>query len=94
MKTFEVLLSVTENGRDIRVRSDVDKQRWFERIQYPNCKENLVLQKEELNGSGNIRLFMVVYRGSERQAKQYAAALKLLNDGLNIPRSILTQVEE
>jgi hypothetical protein len=87
MKEYEVLVSFdVAQGRDVRCRCDIDKQPGFSRLM------NGVVLHTEFK-TGNKRMFTVLYKGPERQAKRFAETIKLAYDGLGVPRSILTQVE-
>lgn len=95
MKKYEVLVAFNSaDGRDIRVRSDIDQHRGFTRVNFPDTKEKFVIHNEFRKGTGNQRVFLVAFEGSERDAKRFAEMLKLGYDGLGVARSILCQVEE
>ena len=45
MKKYEVLVAFnSEDGRDVRVRSDVNKHKGFTRFSLPGTKEKFVIQ--------------------------------------------------
>jgi hypothetical protein len=73
--------------RDIRCRSDIDKQLGFSRL-----LNGLVMHTSFK--SGNKRLFTVAFVGSERDAKWYAETLKRTLDGLGVTRSYITTDQE
>lgn len=95
MKKYEVLVAFNStNGRDVRVRSDIDQNRGFTRVNFPDTKEKFVIHHEYIKGTGNKRVFLVAFEGSGRDAKRFAEMIKLGYDGLGVSRSILCQVEE
>lgn len=95
MKKYEVLVAFnSKNGRDVRVRCDVDKHRGFSRVNFPDSKEKFVIHTEFRKGTGNKRVFFVAFEGPERDAKRFAEMIKLGYDGLGVPRSVLCQIEE
>jgi hypothetical protein len=89
MTKYEVLYwyNAETQERDIRCRSDIDKQPGFTRL-----LDGLVMHKSSV--SGNKRLFMVAFEGSERNAKWYAETLKRNLDGLGVARSFITTEQE
>ena len=95
MKKYEVLVAFNSaDGRDIRVRSDIDQHRGFTRENFPGTKEKFVIHNEFVKGTGNKRVFLVAFEGSEREAKKFADGIKMSYDARGVSRSILCQVEE
>lgn len=88
-KVYEVIGSYDQVlGRDIRCRSDIDKQPGFKRVGFGLIRHTL------LDDPSKTRMFYVLYRGPERQAKRFAEMLKLGYDGLDVPRSFITELPE
>jgi hypothetical protein len=95
MKKYEVLVAFnSEDGRDVRVRSDVNKHFGFTRFSLPGTKEKFVIHTEYHKGTGNQRVFLVAFEGSESKAKKFADGIKMSYDARGVSRSILCQVEE
>lgn len=89
MKMYEVIVSFDEaNGRDVRCRCDIDKQPGFQRVGFGLIRHTLLTDRSKT------RMFYVLYRGPERQAKRFAEMLKLGYDGLDVPRSFITELPE
>ena len=85
-KIYEVLVSYDpELGRDVRCRSDIDTQGGFTRL------ENGLIEHRD-SKTNKRRVFMRIYKGPAREAKQLAGTLRLAYDGLGIPHSILRRV--
>jgi hypothetical protein len=89
MTKYEVLYwyNPETQERDIRCRSDIDKQPGFNRllnglVRHTSFKTN------------NERLFTIAFVGSERDAKWYAETLKRTLDGLGVSRSFITDNQE
>jgi len=90
MKMYEVIVSFDDesNSRDVRCRCDIDKQPGFQRVGFGLIRHTLLTDRNKT------RMFYVLYRGPERDAKRFAEMVKLGYDGLGVTRSILCQVEE
>jgi hypothetical protein len=90
MKMYEVIASfdAESNSRDVRCRSDIDKQPGFQRVGFGLIRHTLLTDRTKT------RMFYVLYRGPERDAKRFAEMVKLGYDGLGVDRSILSQIED
>jgi hypothetical protein len=89
MKKYEVLVAFNTEGRDVRVRSDIDKHGGFTRVNFPGTREKFVIHTDLDNG--NKRAFIVAFEGSFVDAKRFAELIKLGYDGIGVERSIFCQ---
>lgn len=94
MTKYEVLswYNAETQERDIRCRSDIDKQPGFTRTE--PTEDGDVPRVRHIGLNGKTRIFTVEFKGSERDAKWYAETLKRNLDGLKVSRSYITETQE